>query len=236
MDREIKTNKYLMVEKGNALLITTVILLIMVVMMGHWLTMGNISYETMKLERYSSQTYDLAKTSAEEYVKLIQRSLAAQLPSLIREIRTDQAKSDLTSKIYKEEVYSDWLQVYQIEDFKELIVEKIYYFLETNFINETIKYQIQSDSPEVNSWTDIQIRGNTDKTYKEKLKSKHQFLVQAEAITRPLGTSLLPEIYDRQMIEVLIQIELPMEIINEGLIDIRGIGLTIKSLKKVKKE
>lgn len=195
-------------EQGNALMITIVILLGMFAMMNRWMTQAGIAYYAAVLERQTYTTYDFAKTALEEYIRLMQQGLSAQLPYLVNQSGLNLSDSQLS--------------------------EEIYTFLEVNFMDLPINYQIQDDNPEKDCWTDIQISGNPDKTYKEKLKAKHQFIIQSEAVTQIEGRSFLPDIYDRQKMEALIQIELPSSMIGENLIDIRYINLNIISLKKVK--
>ena len=209
-------------QEGSAMLITTIIVTALLIIVATTINMAGRQMDLATLNRNTSNTYYLAKSAVEKQAELMNVALDEELSYIINEMNTsiDPDKNYITQLINEGENIE---YVPPIIDASNVVTKKglikvdnttirnhlsdsLYNALQTKFITgESLIYTAQGDRADNDNKTEIKI-DITETTS----GGNNAFKIMAKATTKS-GSS----IYDEQMVEAIVEIRLPDDIINE---------------------
>ena len=209
-------------QEGSAMLITTIIITALLVIVATTVNMAGRQMDLAALNRNTSNTYHLAKSAAEKQVDMMNKTMEEQLIYIINEMNTsnDDTKNYITQLINKG---SNIEYVEPVIDSGNIVQKKGLIKVDNNVIKEhlytslrdalnaeyvtgeSLLYTAQGDRENGSNETDIKI-DVTDVTTGD----VPSFKIVATATTMN-GTSK----YDEQVVEAMVEVKLPNEIINE---------------------
>lgn len=162
-------------EKGEALFITTILILVMMIIAGASMNAAGMQLDMAYFQRNTSNTYYLAKSGAEKGADMINQAIGAQMPLFIDEMREkyllpvtdlEAAREAARGDVFVEgvnaptELYSKNHIIYSVNAPKneekwmidqaqaaQFLKEKIYGFIEKEFLNKDVEvtYDIKGD-------------------------------------------------------------------------------------------
>ncbi|WP_069998216.1 hypothetical protein [Cellulosilyticum sp. I15G10I2] len=207
-------------EKGEAMLITTILILVMMLIVGTSMNVAGMQWDMVYMQKNTSNTYYLAKSGVEKGADTVNKAIQAQIPIFIQEIRDQYLKplTDLNevrlSGQHEDFYYSSneaALKKMQYKGDKFLIDKKvvasvlhtkIYDFIAANYFDKEVKYQVQGDGQTETSPTQITIAFKAASP----VNTSH-FIIDSSAKTA--------DGKDIKRVEAIITIEVPSEIDNE---------------------
>lgn len=217
---DVKVNKQSN-EKGNIMLITAIIILILTIIVASCISISGMQFDLSTLNRNTSNTYYLAKSAAEKQVDTINKSIETNLSYMVEQLGDKYIKqfSTITDKVsaatggdgtlYEGLTYVDDKIKIKDTKIKQDLETAIYDYIKKNYITELvgnpIQYKVQSDRAEAGYETIITIQ------LKELAPlSTTEFLVVATAETKnSTGT------YDKQTVEATLTINVPTDLPNQ---------------------
>lgn len=209
-------------QEGSAMLITTIILLVLMVIVGTTVSISGMQLDLAMLNRNTSNTYYLAKSAVEKQVDTMNKAVESQMSRIIKEINTEyinklvandasiindttdhqiKVKNDVIRPRLEDEIYN-----YLIDSYKTRIVTTPPSLIDSSTGKEPIIYTVQSDRAQNGYCTEIKIV-ITDKDDTGMVIAKPALRVIATATTKSIGTPVT--IYDQQSVEGIIEIKLP---------------------------
>ncbi|PHV72344.1 hypothetical protein CS063_02380 [Sporanaerobium hydrogeniformans] len=193
-------------QKGEAMLITTILLLVLVVIMAGLANISGMQWNLAYLQRNTSNTYYLAQSGVEKGADIINKALQAKLPEIAERVRDtyltevtslSQVRSkaadlvDAESNLYYTNGLrygSDGFYIEQ-EALSRFIKKELYHFIATHYSGKTMNYELKGDGQH-NLDTKIEIAFNPDATYditkidnptEKEYTDKPRFLITATA-------------------------------------------------------
>jgi hypothetical protein len=217
-------------EKGEAMLITTILLLVLVIIVGTTMNVSGMQWDMAYMQKNTSNTYYLAKSGVEKGIDVINKAIQAQIPTILEEAR----KTYLTKATDRDEVkaianqsessfYKDDGLKYQTDE-KKIIIDKeslsnfiekeICNFLKKSFFDNTsskIVYEVKGDGQaEEGLTTLIDIAFIIKPEVDEEVIDLENFVIRCEA---QVGGESNPK--DTKVVEATLTIDIPNEISNE---------------------
>lgn len=214
-------------QKGSALLMTTILLLILATMIFTSLSLTSMQYHLVLLKRNTNNTYYLAKSALEKQVDTMNKAIQTQIDTLLTQIRTEYV-SGTESELVRNGIGIDYdiaTQTLSIDSktLRERIRREIYEYLKegyvtqdsygTNLDKKPIVYRLQGDRSENTHYTEIEVRTYTADGTGQDLSSACQFRIVATATTKALSSKVKP--YDVQNVEAIVNIVVPTYIKNQ---------------------
>lgn len=223
-------------QSGNVMLITVIILLILLVIVGTVINVAGMQFDLAFLERNTSNTYYVAKSGIEKQVDTINKALDTQLSTIAQEVSTtylpkllppsgdvDQLTVARGGAYYEDFGYDSGTNKIYIKSpgttgLSTAMSSRIYDFIKTNFMFETdgttpkmVMYTVQSDRVKDSYKTKVMIKTepiyDTLTTPPTLIKTAFKLIATAQTVN---GTN----IYDTQMVEAVVDIEIPTDIDN----------------------
>ncbi len=193
------------------MLITTIILLVLTVIIASGISLSGMTLDLAVFKRNTSNTYYLAESAIEKQVDTMNKALITQMTQMIQ---TEVASKYIgTDGIIKDKVEHDTSNhILKAKDsLVDTLQDKIHTYLETNYVgtDKAITYAVQSDRTESDFSTQIEIQVDEIKK-SDDTPLKGQFKLTATATTCK-GT----EVYDKQIVEAIVKIEVPSDVKNE---------------------
>lgn len=196
-------------QKGSALLITTILLLILTVMIGTCFTVSGMQYDLALLNRNTSQTYHLAHSAILKQVDTINKSLDMEMTNIIKTldaIYIQELVNEGTSIRYSDDKLS-------VEDtiLRTKLEECIFDYIMDNFSKKAATvYKVQADRESDAYTTTVSVKISDQDSENHKLKNALRLI--ATATTK--NTSTLA-VYDTQKVEAIIGLEIPDTFTNQ---------------------
>ncbi len=209
-------------DRGNIMLITTIIILILTIIVASCLNVAGMEYKLSTLERNTSNTYYIAEAGLEKQVETINKALEIEIPSIVKDLNVKyigqlKIADDLAQRI--EDADGDTIKFddYKYENSKITVVnvnakirEEIYKFLKNYYFvpdvptadsPKPIKYEVESDREDAGAKTYVTV------TPKEIVGDNTQFEIIVESVTKN-GTKE----YDKQKVRSIVSINIPADI------------------------
>ena len=223
MRKLIKANRTK--EQGSAMLITTIILLVLMVIVATAISISGMQFDLAMLNRNTSNTYYLAKSAVEKQVDTMNKAVESELSKLVKEISPTyiNALVNLDDSLVAYDNVSKKIKVIEAE-LRDTLQLKIYNYLKKNYMTrivntppspidypaldakDPIVYNVQSDRVEDGYYTEIKII-ITDKDDTGVQLTNSNWRVIATATTK--SSSSPGTIYDQQTVEGIINVKLP---------------------------
>jgi hypothetical protein len=219
-------------EKGEAMLITTILLLVLVIIVGTTMNVSGMQWDMAYMQKNTSNTYYLAKSGVEKGVDVINKAVQAQMPVILEAARKAYLKDITDMDIVRgiadnsgATLYAEKGLRYESDEGK-LIVDKgllsgfikkdIYTFLKNNFFKRSegdteIVYEVKGDGQVEGAMaTQIKITFIPKQGADLEKVDFENFIIRCQA---QVGGRLDPK--DTKVVEAAINIDIPSAINNE---------------------
>lgn len=223
---EQKVNKVKKNQKGNAMLITTIILLVLAVIVATVVNISGMQYDLAVLNRNTSNTYYLAKSALEKHVDTMNKAIESQMSQIVKDVTQgytlDGTTYDGVIKKLKgsttnpapDIVYSDNKLQVKSDVLKSQIQKRIYEYIKSSFLTQgpsakpPIEYKMQGDRIASGYDTTVTIE-TSDQDAANNLLTNNKLRIIATATTSNGAT------YDTQKVEAIIEVKLPTTLKNQ---------------------
>lgn len=209
VNRSIRKNQHN--QRGSAMLITTIILLILAVIIASSISLSGMALDLAVFKRNTSNTYYLAESAVEKQVDTMNKSMVTQMSQIIESKIATEYIGDNGPKptMVKYDTTENILTA--SDDFEVRLINELHKYIRENYVEvtEPITYEAQSDRIDDTLSTQIKIEVSEKKADGSNLDSG-KFRIIATAMTKK-GT----QVYDEQVVESIVKIDMPTDVFNQ---------------------
>ncbi len=195
-------------QKGSALLMVTIFLLILTLITGTCLMIASMQYDQAILSRNTNHTYALARSAIEKYIDTMNKSLEIEMTHIVKGLSATYIE-DLIGE--KSHIKYDGLSLRVDQTILlDTLKESVYQYLKSNFIENPITYSVQGDRVSDDYITTISV------SLSERDSNNHQLVDQLRVIAKAITkSSVNSAVYDTQKLEAMIHLEIPEHFSNQ---------------------
>ena len=197
-------------QKGSAMLMTTIILLILSIIIASGISLSGMTFDLAVFKRNTSNTYYLAQSAVEKYVDTMNKAIETSMGQIIESAITPNYIDENGIKTSAVKHDKDKHILTASDNISTSLQTAIHTHLKDNYVGKTIEYAAQSDRASGTNITTIKIKVE-DKDTVSTLNAD-EFKVTATATTR---NSSKTQVYDEQIVEAVVKINMPTNIENE---------------------